>query len=155
MEDLKQLTRHISKIEDKLLVELAKAQRECAKSICDDAKLLAPKDTGEYANSIKISDTVLKGNSLETKVTTDFTVSSKSSGKSYNLGYLLENGYAPHFIFPVDSSVLKFEIAGKTIFSKYALHPGFVGKPHFEIALNKNEPKYDELIRKALDKVFK
>ena len=31
---------------------------------------------------------------------------------------------------------LKFEIAGKTIFSKYALHPGFVGKPHFEIALS-------------------
>jgi hypothetical protein len=155
MRDLKELVKDLDKIQNKITNELIKAQQDTAKIVCEDVKVLAPKDTGEYANSIKVSETKVDGSKIETDIYTDFIVSSKSNGKSYNLGYLLENGYAPHFIFPVDASVLKFEIGGKTIFSKYVLHPGFVGSPHFAPALNKNKSEYDNQIGKALDKVFK
>ena len=142
------ITYFLGKINDRL-VEI---QKETANNIMNDAKMLAPTGkTGEYRESIKISNTKVTENSIETDIYTDVTVSSLD-GVKYNLGYLLENGTEPHTILPKNSDVLVFEKDGETIFAKKVNHPGFKPMPHFIPALNKNKFKYKLNIAKTLFK---
>ena len=154
MGDLLQLAGELLELRKNVVSKLEKAQKDTAEVICADVKHLAPRDTGEYAESIKVSDTKTTASNIETEVYTDCTVTSKGSGQSYNLGYLLENGYAPHYIFPVDAKALRFEVGGEVVFAKKVFHPGFSGHPHFEVALNDNKTTYYENIGKALDEAF-
>lgn len=155
MKSLDSLTLYIGRIEKEIIPDLIKAQRETAESICQDAKDLAPKDTGRYAESIHVTDTQVLGNNILTSIVTDATVTAKSNGNEYNLGKLLEEGTDPHLIRPVDANVLHFQIDGEDIFAKLVHHPGFEPLPHFVPALWLNEDVYQENIAKVLDKEFK
>lgn len=155
MKSLDDLTLYIGRIEKEIMPNLIKAQRETAESICQDAKDLAPKDTGRYAESIHVTDTEVLGNNILTSIVTDATVTAKSNGNEYNLGKLLEEGTEPHLIRPVEASVLHFTIDGEDVFTKLVHHPGFEPIPHFGPALWLNEDVYQENIAKVLDKEFK
>ena len=142
------ITYFLGKINDRLV----EVQKETANNIMNDAKQLAPVgETGLYRESIKVSDTRVTENSIETDIYTDMTVSSLS-GVKYNLGYLLENGTNPHTILPKRSDVLVFEKDGETIFAKKVNHPGFKPMPHFIPAFKKNKYKYKLNIGKAIFK---
>ena len=131
------ITHFLGKITDRLV----EVQKETANNIMNDTKQLAPVgETGEYRNSIKVSDTKVTENSIETDIYTNMTVSSLD-GVKYNLGYLLENGTSPHTILPKNSDVLVFEKDGETIFAKKVNHPGFKPMPHFIPAFKKNKYK--------------
>lgn len=142
------ITYFLGKINDRLI----KVQKETANNIMNDAKQLAPVgETGLYRESIKVSDTRVTENSIETDITTNMIVSSLS-GVTYNLGYLLENGTEPHTILPINSDVLVFEKDGETIFAKKVNHPGFKPMPHFIPALEKNKFKYKKDIAMSIFK---
>lgn len=156
MEDIKKLNVYLGRISKKIVNDLAKAQRETAKTICKDAQSLAP-GNGKYAQSIKVGDTISDGKKISTKVTTDVNVTAKSNGNVYNLGFLLETGTEMHAIpnafgwgdiFGYDSPQYK-----RTLQKNW--HPGFNSMPHFIPALNKNKDVYWQNIEKALDKEFK
>ena len=150
MKDISNLETDITHIFGNITDRLIKVQREAATNIMNDAKRLAPVgETGEYRNSIKISDTKVTENSIETEIYTDASVSSLD-GKSYNLGYLLENGTEPHTILPKNSDTLVFNIDGETIFAKKVNHPGTNPQPHFIPALQKNKFKYKVNVVKAM-----
>lgn len=155
MNDLKDLSTYLGNIEENIESAIIKAQRETAESICQDAKNLAPKDTGRYAESIHVTDTQVLGNNVLTSIVTDATVTAKSNGNEYNLGKLLEEGTNPHEIRPVEANVLHFQIDGEDIFAKLVHHPGFAPLPHFVPALWLNQDVYQENIAKVLDKEFK
>ena len=154
MRDIKTLASYLNSISNSIAKDIATAQRETAESIRGDTQSLAPKGTGKYADSIKVSKTKITSNNIETLIYTDSQVIS-SKGKSYNLGFLLENGTAPHMIYPVNAKALHFVIGGEDIFTKYVKHPGFKAMPHFIPALNKNKSLYLKKIGSVCDKEFK
>ena len=150
MKDISNLETDVTRFLLKVNNNLIKVQQETANNIMNDAKLLAP-GTGEYRNSIKVSETKVTNDCIETDIFTNLTVSSLD-GVRYNLGYLLENGTQPHTILPKNSSVLVFEKDGETIFTRKVNHPGFSPMPHFIPALNKNKYKYKLDIAKSIFK---
>lgn len=143
---------------EKVINELIHAQRETAKQVETDVKNSAPVGTGTYRDSIKVSETTVKNGKITTKITTNLVVGpAKSTGKSYLLGQLLENGTSHHAIpnafgwgniFGYDSPMYQMTL------SPY-WHPGFTAMPHFQPSLNKNKKLYRDNIGKALDEVFK
>ena len=151
MKNLKDLKIFLSNLDKKVINDLSKAQRTTAQKICSDVQSLAP-GNGQYSSSIKVSDTIIEGNTIKTSVYTDMTVQAKSTGNVYNLGFLLETGTNPHaipnafnwgVIYGYDSAMYK-----RTL--KKDWHPGFVAIPHFRPALNQNKTFYKEQIKKIL-----
>ena len=156
MRNIKDIDKYLEKIEKQTIQKLAKVQNEVAQDVRDDVKHFAP-GTGEYANTIKVSETEVTGNKIETYVYTDYNVTAKSNGITYNLGYLLENGTLEHaipnafnwgVIYGYESDMYK-----RTLQPDW--HPGFGEIPHFELGLNQNKTNYEERIGKVLDEVFK
>lgn len=148
------LIEKLKNVEARALKNLIEAQQEVAMEVCNDVKTLAPKKTGQYAESIKTSETTVNGGVIKTKIYTDAKVISKS-GNTYNLGYLLETGTSPHVIEPVDAKVLHFQINGEDIFTKRVQHPGTVAQPHFSKALQMNKLLYRQKINEAIRRSFK
>lgn len=148
MRDISNLEKDVTHLLGKITDRLVEVQQEAAINIMNDAKMLAP-GTGEYRESIKVSETKVTENSIETEIYTDATVSSLE-GQKYNLGYLLENGTNPHTILPKRSNVLVFEINGETIYAKRVNHPGTDAQPHFIPALQRNKSKYKKEIVKSI-----
>lgn len=157
MKDITELSLFFESIEKDLIPKLEEAQKETAKQIEEDVKLSAPVGTGKYKNSINVKDTETDDNSIKTRITSNLIVGpAKSTGKSYLLGALLENGTSNHaipnafnwgVIFGYDSPQYKMTLDPNW-------HPGFVAMPHWIPALSKNEKLYLENIGKALDEVF-
>ena len=153
MKDLYKLSEKLDKFEKSLIRNLMEAQQETAKIVCEDVKRLAPKDTGRYAESIKVGKTEQIGNKIKTEIYTDATVST-AKGKEYNLGFLLETGTSPHLIEPVMANVLHFKINGEDIFAKRVHHPGTVAQPHFRLGLQMNRLVYKQKINEAIRRSF-
>ena len=158
MNDITKLSLFFEKIDKDLIPSLVEAQKETAKKIEDDVKMSAPVGTGQYLNSIKTGETEVGEKSIKTKITSSLVVGpAKSTGKSYLLGSLLENGTSHHaipnafnwgVIFGYDSEQYR-----RTLDPNW--HPGFVAMPHWVPALDKNKKLYQDNIGKALDEVFK
>lgn len=158
MKDITELSLFFKNIDKALIPQLQEAQRETAKQIESDVKASAPVGTGEYQNSISAKKTETTKNGIKTRITSDLIVGpAKSTGKSYLLGSLLENGTSNHAIpnafdwgriYGYDSEQYK-----RTLDPNW--HPGFIAMPHWVPALDKNKKLYTDNIGKALDGVFK
>lgn len=153
MKDISKLVVKLDKIQNNLVNNLAKTQQEVAWDIGFDVRKLAPKDTGRYADSIKVSNTEINGNKISTNIYTDAKVIS-SKNKTYNLGYLLEIGTSPHLILPVYAKKLHFLINGKDVYAKRVNHPGSKAQPHFQPSLNANKYKYKQKISETIRRTF-
>ena len=154
MKNISELVKDLERVKRNLERKLIKAQEITAQQIVSDAINYAP-GTGGYASSIHAKPTKSDGITITTDIVTDvMTPVAKSSGKSYNLGFLLENGTKPHIIEPIDANVLHFQINGEDIFARIVHHPGFRAMPHFTPALNKNKRLYKEEIAKAIERSF-
>lgn len=153
MRSISELSDDLKKVQQKAVHNLIEAQQETAWDIGFDVKKLAPKDTGRYADSIKVSKTLKKGNNITTEIYTDAKVIS-SKGVPYLLGMLLETGTSPHIIEPVNAKFLHFLIDGKDIYAKRVKHPGTVAQPHFQPSLEANKYNYQQKIEKAIRRSF-
>lgn len=153
MKDYKKFSSDINKLKQRLIKNLSEAQQEIAWDTGFDVRKLAPKNTGRYADSIKVSKTKVTTNDIKTKVYTDSLVIS-SKRKEYNLGYLLETGTSPHLILPVNYPYLHFLINGKDIYAKRVNHPGTTARPHFKPAFEANKHRYRQKLREAVRRSF-
>lgn len=164
MKLIDQLSADLEKFSTKLIVNLIDAQRETAEKIQQDAKNYSPKPNGEYADSIKVSNTEIEGQTIKTFIYTDM-----KSEDGHFIGRMIENGtgiYAlePHightttfresgyqyWYVPVTDKI-KHPI-GKVInlygVDFYVAH-GQRPKPHFKPALYNNIQTYKENLSKA------
>ena len=66
-----------------------------------------------------------------------------------NSGYgrFVNDGTAPHIIYPRNARFLRFEIQGKVIYAKRVRHPGFIGRKFVELTLSESMPKIMELLK--------
>ena len=149
MKSIDRLSVDILNFGNRAIDNIVKAQSDTAYVIQQDAKMLAPEDTGAYKESIELGETQVNNGVITTSVYTDVTVTTLS-GTSYNLGRLLEEGTRPHEIRATNAQALHFTIMGNDVFVKSVLHPGTVAQPHFLPALNMNRALYVENIRKAV-----
>lgn len=157
MKDIKLLKSDLRKMANNVKRELVKAQRETAEAIKNDAQIMAP-GNGAYSESIMVRKTIVDGDNISTNISTKaVTAVAISTGKQYNLGFLLETGTNPHAIpnafdwgriYGYDSDMYKRTLAKDW-------HPGFVSMPHFIPALNKNKALYRRKISEALERVKK
>lgn len=149
MKSIDRLSVDILNFGNRAIDNIVKAQSNTAYVIQQDAKNLAPEDTGAYKESIELGETQVNNGVITTSVYTDATVTTLS-GTSYNLGRLLEEGTRPHEIRATNAQALHFTIMGNDVFVKSVLHPGTIAQPHFLPALNMNKALYLDNIRKAV-----
>ena len=154
MKDISNLEKEWDKIEKQLVPRLVNMQRKVADFICSDVQGLAP-GSGDYADSIKVGETTIENNIIETPVESDMVVVSKA-GTEYNLGYLLENGTLEHAIpNAFNWGVIygfKSEKYKRTLQPDW--HPGFKEIPHYYPALNLNKALYDKKIDEVMRRFF-
>jgi len=148
LDDLaKLLEEKANNIERKMMEAQEKTALQIYQDVITDAPVGA---TGNYVESIDIEGPTNENGVIKSFVGSGLMVGpTKSKGKSYNLGYLLETGTNPHDIYPVESEFLVFDIDGKTIFTKHVWHPGTTAQPHYATAIQKNKKFYKNNIRKA------
>lgn len=153
----------LEKFSKNLQENLIKAQRDTAEKIMYDAKQNSPKPDGEYANSIKVSETNVDGNKISTWIHTDM-----KSEDGHFIGRMIENGTGIYALEPhigttktfYDSGMKywyvptakvkrpigqKININGVDYYVAHAQRP----KPHFKTALYNNIYTYKENISQA------
>lgn len=158
MKDFRKLTKDLENLKTRVLNNVKEAHRETAEEMWETVVQNAPYNTGEYIASIKLGDTEDTGTSFKTMVYTDLVVGPAiSTGKSYNLGFLLETGTDPHAIpnafdwgriYGYDSEMYK-----RTLDPNW--HPGTVAQPHFHPALQYAKEIQKDKIRKAVKEAYK
>lgn len=154
MKPISELSKDLDSSWGKLVRGLMSAQSMTANDILDDLRMNANMDTSEFVESIYRTDTTLSGDTIETFIGSDLTVTS-SEGKKYNLGWLLEVGTSPHTIRPVNASALRFEVNGEEVFAKEVNHPGTIAYNNYRNAKNNANPQYRERIKKAVQEAMK
>lgn len=156
MKDFSKLAEYLGRIPEKVIPKVIKAQKDTAKIIQQDIKSLAPFDTGQYEDSIKVYPTEVTRDKISTEIATEEVVVTKD-GNVYNLGMLLETGTDPHAIPNAfgwgDIYGYESEMYKRTLEDNW--HPGTIAQPHFKPGLEKNEGTYKENIRKAIKEAEK
>lgn len=104
-------------------------------------KFVAPRDTGNYANSWVVQ-----------KVDSNSVTIATPKGA---LAIMLEFGTAPHPIFPKRKKFLRWEDPSGEHFAIYVRHPGFPAKPHIRPAINVLETRIPEIAKELLKKYYK
>ena len=107
-----------------------------------EIKRLAPRDTGEYAQSWKA------GEVTDTKATVE-----TPQGELYDI--LEFEGRAPGRIDAVSGGVLAFEWRGMDAFFTFVDHPGFEKMPHVKPALKKTMQQVKKVIKENLKKQWR
>lgn len=157
LKDIKNLPNDLEKLKSKLIENIKEAHRQTAEEMWQDVINNAPMNMGDYISSITLQ-TEDDGTKIVSTVSSDLIVGpSISTGKSYNLGFLLETGTEPHaipnafnwgVIYGYDSDMYK-----RTLSPDW--HPGTVAQPHYNPALLKAKEKQKIAIKKAIKEAIK
>lgn len=153
MRDIKYLSSDIKLLQKKIVQNLKVANRKTAESIWEDIIENAPLNTGEYLSSIRIEDTRDEDGKYKTFIGSDLTVGpAKSTGKSYNLGYLLETGTDPHAIPNAFDwgRIYGYDSVQYKRTQEPNWHPGTVAQPHYSPALLKNMETHRKNVKEAI-----
>lgn len=126
---------------------------EAAEKIASDIKSLAPYDTGQYRESIKVGEVQNDGNKYSVEIYSDLP----SGWKNVALGYLLEYGtgivgeasnrQAHGYPYRNTPWVYYNKRYGRFIFTY-----GNIARPHFYTGLHLNEKYFKEKIKKEISK---
>lgn len=163
MKLIDQVSTDLESFSTKLIVNLIDAQRQTAEKMKEDAKNYSPKPNGEYASSIKISNTEIDGQTIKTFIHTDM-----KTEDGYFLGRMIENGTGIYALEPHIGKTKTFFASGYqywyvptskvkrplgkiiTIYgTDYYVTKAQRPKPHFKPALYNNIQTYRENISKA------
>ena len=104
-------------------------------------RFLAPRDTGEYANSWVVQ-----------KVDTSSVTIGTPHG---DLAIYLEYGTQPHPIFPNKKKTLHWVDGSGDHFALYVRHPGFPAMPHIRPAMNVVEAKIQDIVKEVIVKYYR
>lgn len=99
------------------------------------AQSIAPRKTGEYAESI----------TLEQEGPLRFIIRAGAAHAA-----IIEYGSMPHFILPRTGKVLRFEVDGEEVFAKWVMHPGTPPMLIIHTAKKDNLSKIIEAIREGI-----
>ena len=155
MKDISELSSCLEQMGAVLEQHLMEAQSQAADLMWEDAYTNANRDTGAYALSIYKGPTEVVDGNIQTFIGSEATVETKS-GKTYNLGWLLETGTPAHLIEPVEKKCLHFITKdGKEVFTKLVNHPGTKANNTYHNAFVNNQLEYQELLVQACAKAFK
>ncbi len=66
----------------------------------------------------------------------------------------VSEGTAPHEIRPRNKKVLRFSVAGNTVYARRVRHPGTRANPYVDTAFDDAERKRDSYITQAMREVF-
>ncbi len=146
--------KHLKKMSVMLPQNVEKVLDSASLKLIMDARSKAPKDTGAYAKSIRV---LSKGKGWRF-VGSDIKLTALGTGKSYNLGWILEFGSKAHIIRPVVSSVLfwtggKYGAGGH--FGLEVHHPGTSPYPHFEPAKLQLQKAFPNMFKIEALKIWK
>ena len=104
-------------------------------------RFLAPRDTGEYANSWVVQ-----------KVDSNSVTIGTPHG---DLAIYLEYGTAPHPIFPKNKKALHWVDGSGDHFALYVRHPGFPAMPHIRPAMNVVEAKINDIVKEIVSRYYR
>ena len=104
-------------------------------------RFLAPRDTGEYANSWVVQ-----------KVDSNSVTIGTPHG---DLAIYLEYGTAPHPIFPKNKKALHWFDGSGDHFALYVRHPGFPAMPHIRPAMNVVEVKINDIVKEIVSRYYR
>ena len=154
----------LEKFSKKLQQNLIQAQRDTAEKIKDSAKKYSPRPDGEYAQTIKVSDTDITDNTIKTWIHTDM-----KSEDGHFIGRMIENGTGIYALEPhigktktfflsdyqywyVPTAKVKRPIGQKITINgiDYYVAKAQKPKPHFKPALNENIVTYRDNIKEAV-----
>jgi hypothetical protein len=164
MKSVDEIGKDLEKFSKKLHQNLIQAQRETAEKIQTDARNFSPKPNGDYAQSIKLSDTETNDDKITTWIHTDM-----KSEDGHFIGRMIENGTGIYALEPhigktktffasgyqywyVPTTKVKhpigqeIEINGVSYYVAKAQRP----KPHFKPALNQNIVTYRNNLKEAV-----
>lgn len=154
--------RDLQKAYNNWVSNLMEAQQEACQKICEDIKEQAPVDTGEYKESIKVSETVRLGNIIRTEIYSGYTLDDANKSDTPTLpewanvplAVLIESGTRPHIITPRDPmGKLRWEDEDGIHFAKLVHHTGTAPNPHWTRAIMENQAYYRKKMRKARWKI--
>ena len=166
MKTLDTLSKDLFIFSEKKINKLITAQRNTAEKICEDVKSLAPSKTGEYVNSIKVSETTVDNGVIKTSVYTDLT---SESDPSIVIGRMIEQGTGIYALEPHIGHTKTFINSGYRYWyvpatsvkrpigqliningTDFYIAKPQRARPHFLPALQSNKKYYKKQIRKAL-----
>lgn len=130
---------------------IEKVLTAAAEVYIDAVKAIAPR-SGEsrgpttYRNSIKIIDA---GQGFR-KIGSDYFVISRSTGRQYNLGAILEYGSHAHVIEPILAESLMWLAGGIPVFAVRVEHPGTAPQPHFMPAIPIVKERFPNLYKQLV-----
>lgn len=164
MKAIAQLGMDLDKFSKKVYKNLIQAQKETAEKIQEDAKRYSPKPDGEYASSIKISETEQVGQTIKTSIYTDM-----KSEDGHFIGRMIENGTGIYALEPhigktktffesgyrywyVPTTKVKRPLGQKITINgiDFYVVKAQKPKPHFKPALNNNIQLYKDNIVQAI-----
>lgn len=148
----------------KLIEKLIQAQKDTAETIKNSAVAKSPKPSGEYASSIKCSETQYENKKIKTSIYTDM-----KSEDGYFIGRMIENGTGIYALEPhigttktfinsgyrywyVPTASVKRPLGKKITINgvDYYVAKAQPPKPHFRPALEENITTYRNNIKKAI-----
>ncbi len=165
MKKLAELSKNIVIFGDKTIDRLINAQRNTANKICNDVKSLAP-GSGNYKNSIKVSDTTVENGVIKTAVYTDMT---SEMDPTIVIGRMIEHGTGIYALEPHIGHTKAFIESGYRYWfvpatsvkraigqliningTEFYIAKPQRARPHFLPSLLSNKAYYKAQIRKAL-----
>lgn len=164
MKAIAQLGIDLDNFTKRLEKNLIEAQRQTAEKMQNDAKSYSPAPSGEYASSIKVSETQTEGDTIKTHVYTDM-----KSSDGHFIGRMIENGtgiyaleqhigktktfFASNYRYwYVPTTKVKKPIGQKITINgvDYYVAKAQRPKPHFRPALDDNIVTYKENLKNAV-----
>lgn len=128
--DMNDLVNRLDRFEQRILTDVPNEITKTVTRECEATKTrMSSVGTGAFANSLVISTS--SENAIHSvQFYSDMEVRTRDGSKSYNLGYLLENGAMPHDIRPLGDWLLRFwgTKMHKIIETDYVEHQGFLPK---------------------------
>lgn len=158
MKSFKDLSNYLKEVTEKTISNIENAQTEVAQKMWEDVISEAPVKTGEYISSIKVYPIEKSKLKITTFIGSEMmTPYAITTGKRYNLGYLLENGTLHHAIPNAFNWGVIYGYNSPQYFMtcRDDWHPGNVAIPHYKIALEKNKKLYKDKIKEAYRKALK
>lgn len=122
--DSRQFERGLRRWVGRLSTESKRAADRAGTRVQNEARRLAPVDTGRLRSSI-VSRAEDHGR------TYDVTV-----GTNVNYAEFVENGTRRHFIYPRNGQFLRFQWGGRTVYARVVDHPGTQPQPFLGPAMD-------------------
>lgn len=133
----RQFERGLRRFVGRLSNESKRAADRAGTRVQNEARRLAPVDTGRLRSSI-VTRSEDHGRTYTVTI-----------GTNVNYADAVENGTGPHRIYPRRAQALRFVIGGRVVFARYVDHPGTRAQPFLGPAMENADTYLREELARA------